>query len=132
MFTKLVVPAAAAETNGGFIFRIQIRILVFLMCVADACPTVAVEASRLPSATSADLCYYLLTTLLTSETLGRKFWDCPDFGSVQSGIFQRNCRNLPGIAGAAAGAAAASVASAACIYDGVLGDHSNFWTHSPP
>ena len=117
-FVKIffIVAAAAAETKGGFIFQIQIRILVFLMCVADACPTVAVEASRLPSATSADLCYYLLTTLLTSETIGRKFWDCPDFGSVQSGIFQRNCQNLPGVAGAAAGAAAASAAaSAACI-----------------
>ena len=55
----MLVPAAAAETNGGFIFRIQIRILVFLMCVADACPTVPVEISRLPSAKSADLCDYL-------------------------------------------------------------------------
>ena len=48
-FGRFVVSAAAAETNGGFIFRIQIRILVFLTCVAGACPKAPVEASELPS-----------------------------------------------------------------------------------
>ena len=54
---RIVVSGAAAESNGEFFFRIQFRILVFLTCVADACPNVPVEASRLPSVMSSDLCY---------------------------------------------------------------------------